>query len=187
MLLKGFRTNGNNMNPQQLEKKTHRIIDAYIQELDNYTLEQLITKPSETSWSIGQVYIHLWMSAKGFFFKNADFCLKAEGTEKGKSKNWQAFLIFLFEKMPTVKIKMPSKVAVEPRQPESKEQLIQKLNDIKQLTTEYVAKIPQSDADLKTKHPFLSYLNCGEWIALCNIHFKHHKAQIKRIKSQLHF
>jgi hypothetical protein len=33
----------------------------------------------------------------------------------------------LFEKMPTVKIKMPDKVAVQPRQPESKEQLVQKL------------------------------------------------------------
>jgi hypothetical protein len=83
--------------------------------------------------------------------------------------------------MPTVKIKMPDKVAVQPRQPESKEQLVQKLSDIKALVSEFVLKIPQSDPNLKTKHPFLGYLNCAEWVKLCNIHFKHHQAQIKRI------
>lgn len=170
-----------------LEKKTHQIIDAYIQLLDKYTYEQLNQQPDENSWSIGQVYIHVWMASKGFFFKNAALCLSDETAEKGKSKKLIAYPIFLFEKMPTVKIKMPDKVAVQPRQPESKEQLIQKLTEIKDLVSEFVQKIPQSDPDLKTKHPFLGYLNCAEWVKLCNIHFKHHQAQIDRINKALVF
>ena len=170
-----------------LEKKTHQIIDAYIQLLDKYTYEQLNQQPDENSWSIGQVYIHVWMASKGFFFKNAALCLSSETAEKGKSKKLIAYPIFLFEKMPTVKIKMPDKVAVQPRQPESKEQLVQKLTEIKALVSEFVLKIPQSDPDLKTKHPFLGYLNCAEWVKLCNIHFKHHQAQIKRINKALDF
>mgnify|MGYP000847547876 FL=1 len=170
-----------------LEKKTHQIIDAYIQLLDKYTYEQLNQQPDENSWSIGQVYIHVWMASKGFFFKNAALCLSGETAEKGKSKKLIAYPIFLFEKMPTVKIKMPDKVAVQPRQPESKEQLVQKLSEIKALVSEFVQKIPQSDPDLKTKHPFLGYLNCAEWVKLCNIHFKHHQAQIKRINKALDF
>lgn len=170
-----------------LEKKTHQIIDAYIQLLDKYTYEKLIQQPDENSWSVGQVYIHVWMASKGFFFKNAALCLSGETAEKGKSKKLIAYPIFLFEKMPTVKIKMPDKVAVQPRQPESKEQLVQKLTEIKALVSEFVLKIPQSDPDLKTKHPFLGYLNCAEWVKLCNIHFKHHQAQIKRINKALDF
>jgi len=170
-----------------LEKKTHQIIDAYIQLLDKYTYEKLIQQPDENSWSVGQVYIHVWMASKGFFFKNAALCLSGETAEKGKSKKLIAYPIFLFEKMPTVKIKMPDKVAVQPRQPESKEQLVQKLSEIKALVSEFVQKIPQSDPDLKTKHPFLGYLNCAEWVKLCNIHFKHHQAQIDRINKALDF
>ena len=170
-----------------LENITHQIIDAYIQLLDKYTYEQLNQQPDENSWSIGQVYIHVWMASKGFFFKNAALCLSGETAEKGKSKKLIAYPIFLFEKMPTVKIKMPDKVAVQPRQPESKEQLVQKLSEIKALVSEFVQKIPQSDPDLKTKHPFLGYLNCAEWVKLCNIHFKHHQAQIDRINKALDF
>ncbi len=175
------------MSTHTLEKKTHQIIDAYIQLLDKYSYEQLIQKPDENSWSIGQVYIHVWMASKGFFFKNAALCLSGETAEKGKSKKLIAYPIFLFEKMPTVKIKMPDKVAVQPRQPESREQLVQKLSEIKALVSEFVQKIPQSNPNLKTRHPFLGYLNCAEWVKLCNIHFKHHQAQIKRINRTLHF
>jgi uncharacterized damage-inducible protein DinB len=175
------------MSSKKLEAKTHQTIDAYIRLLDNYSFEQLIQQPDENSWSIGQVYVHVWMASKGFFFKNAALCLSGETAEKGKSKKLIAYPIFLFEKMPTVKIKMPDKVAVQPRQPESKEQLAQKLTEIKALVSEFVQKIPQSDSTLKTKHPFLGYLNCAEWVKLCNIHFKHHRSQIDRINKALHF
>jgi hypothetical protein len=64
---------------------------------------------------------------KAFSLKMLRFVLSGETAVKGKSKKLIAYPIFLFEKMPTVKIKMPDKVAVQPRQPESKEQLVQKL------------------------------------------------------------
>jgi hypothetical protein len=129
-----FPTNGNNtfnlkyVNPIHWKQKTHQVIDAYIRLLDKYSLRPTRNQqPDENSWSIGQVYIHVWMASKGFFFKNAALCLSGETAVKGKSKKLIAYPIFLFEKMPTVKIKMPDKVAVQPRQPESKEQLVQKL------------------------------------------------------------
>ncbi len=175
------------MSSNTLETKTHQVIDSYIQLLDKYSFEQLLQQPAENSWSIGQVYIHVWMASKGFFFKNAALCLSGETTEKGQSKKLIAYPIFLFEKMPTVKIKMPDKVAVQPRQPESKEQIVQKLSEIKVLASEFIQKMPQSDPHLKTKHPFLGYLNCAEWVKLCNIHFKHHQAQINRINKALGF
>lgn len=173
------------MNPQKLRAETYAQIDSYIAMLDRYSIEQILQKPSDTSWSIGQVYIHQWMAAKGFFFKHAAACLAKENTQTGQRKNWIGYLVFLFKQMPTVKVKMPTKVAVEPRQPESKQQLIDKLNEVRALSDEYISQIAQSDSNHKTKHPFLGYLNCGEWVSLCAMHFKHHQKQIKRIQKSI--
>ena len=175
------------MNTTQLERNTHAAIDAYITDLDSYSMDQLLAKPSSDSWSIGQVYIHLWMSAKGFFFKKAEQCLSKENVETGVGKNWKGWIVFTLGKMPVAKVKMPASIAVQPREPESKEQLVAKLNEIKQMATDYIKRIPDSDPSLKVKHPFLGYLNTAEWIALCNVHFQHHEGQKKRIRKQLSF
>lgn len=37
----------------------NRTIDIWIKQLDQYSFKQLRAKPSPTSWSLGQVYIHL--------------------------------------------------------------------------------------------------------------------------------
>lgn len=173
------------MNTTKLTSDTHKTIDEYINMLDEFSYEQIIQKPSNGGWSIGQVYIHLWMASKGFFYKNAEACKSNTNTFNSKSKNWIGYLVFLFGKMPTIKVKMPEKVAVEPRQPESKEQLITKLNGVKSLFDQYVSLTESIDPKAKTKHPFLGFLNFEEWLTLCKIHFKHHKAQINRIKKDL--
>ena len=115
-------------------------------------------------------------------FKNAEKCLSKEGTEKGKGKKFAAHLIFTLRTLPPVQYEMPKQVAVVPKQPESKEQLIAKLEEIKQTASIYIKRIPESDPELKIKHPFLGWLNTAEWIELCNIHFRHHMRQKKRIE-----
>jgi hypothetical protein len=170
------------MNLQKFEKQTHQVIDYWIDEFNRYDFEQIVKKPSDDSWSLGQVGIHLWMSAKGFFFKNAERCLSKEGTEKGKNKKFAAHLIFTLRMLPPVQYEMPKQVAVVPKQPESKEQLITKLEEIKQMASSYIKRIPESDPELKIKHPFLGWLNTAEWISLCNIHFRHHMRQKRRIE-----
>jgi hypothetical protein len=170
------------MNLNKLEKQTHKSIDYWINEFQRYDMDKILMKPSEQSWSMGQVGIHLWMASKGFFFKNAERCLSKEGTEIGKSKKVSAHLIFTFGMLPPVRYEMPQQVSVIPKQPESKEHLTGKLQDIKKLSSDYIRRIPDSDPDLKVKHPFLGWLNTAEWIELCGIHFKHHIAQKRRIE-----
>lgn len=170
------------MNLGKLETQTHATIDYWINEFKRYDFDKILMKPSEQSWSLGQVGIHLWMASKGFFFKNAERCLNKEKTEKGKSKKLGAHLIFTFKTLPPVRYEMPQQVAVIPKQPESKEQLIAKLEEVKMLASQYIKRIPESDPSLKVKHPFLGWLNTAEWIELCNIHFRHHLAQKKRIE-----
>lgn len=175
------------MDLQKLERNTHAAIDYWISEYQRYSLEQILQKPSEHEWSMGQVGIHLWMSGKGFFFKKAEMCLNKQEVTTGKGKNFSGHLIFTFKMFPPVRYEMPKQVAVVPKQPESKEQLIAKLEEIKQLASSFIKRIPESDPSLKIKHPFLGYLNTAEWIQLCNIHFIHHKRQKQRIEKQLAF
>jgi hypothetical protein len=170
------------MNLSKLETQTDKEIDYWINELKRYDWDKITMKPSETQWSMGQVAIHLWMSSKGFFFKNAERCLSQEKTQTGKSKNFTGHLVFTLKMFPPVKVKMPESVSVEPIVPESKEKLISKLEEIKGLAHQYIARIPQSDPRLKTRHPFLGWLNTAEWVQLCNIHFTHHTRQKKRIE-----
>lgn len=170
------------MNLQKLEKDTHAAIDYWIEEFKRYDFDKILAKPSEHEWSLGQVGIHLWMSAKGFFFKRAESCLNKEGAERGKSKKFAAHLIFTFKVFPPVKYEMPKSVSVQPNPPESKEKLIAKLEEIKAMASAYIKRIPESDPGLKIKHPFLGWLNTAEWISLCNIHFRHHMRQKKRIE-----
>jgi hypothetical protein len=170
------------MNEKQLEKLTNNTIDYWINEYKRYDWDKIIRQPAESSWSLGQVGIHLCMSSKGFFFKNAERCLSKEGTSKGGSKKFGAYFIYVTGMLPPVRYEMPRQVSVVPRQPESKEQLIQKLEEVKMLAHQYIQRISESDPSLKIKHPFLGWLNTAEWIELCNIHFKHHLRQKKRIE-----
>lgn len=170
------------MDLQKLERSTHEIIDYWINEYKRYSWEQISAKPSEHDWSLGQVGIHLWMSAKGFFFKKAQQGLNQQETQEGKGKSFSGHIIFTLRMFPPLKYEMPGSVAVVPKQPESKEQLIAKLEEVKAMATEYIRQIPQSNARLKLKHPFLGWLNTAEWIELCNIHFRHHLRQKKRIE-----
>lgn len=170
------------MNAQKLQQQTDRAIDWWITEFERYDFEKITEKPSENEWSMGQVGIHLWMSAKGFFFKNAEKCLTGEGASTGKGKNFTGHVVFTLKMFPPVKVKMPGSVAVEPKQPESKEKLIAKLREVKQMSASYIARIAASDPNIKTRHPFLGWLNAAEWISLCNLHFRHHLRQKARIE-----
>jgi len=170
------------MSTEKLERQTNKAIDYWIDEYKRYDWDKIQMKPAENSWSLGQIGIHLWMSSKNFFFKNAEKCLNKEGVERGKGRKFGASLIFTFKTLPPVRYEMPAQVSVQPKQPESKEQLIAKLEDIKAQASAYIKRIPDSDPDLKIKHPFLGWLNTAEWITLCNIHFRHHMRQKARLE-----
>lgn len=169
-------------------RQTLDIIDRWIADLDQYTFEQISQVPEPGSWSIGQVYIHLWMSSKGFFFRNVERCAgRGEKSQTGGRKNWAGTLVFVFRLFPPVKVKMPGEVAVQPNPPESKEQLIRRMQDIKDLALKAAELAEQADPSVKVKHPFLGWLNASEWFNLCGFHFRHHEAQIGRIRKTLGF
>jgi len=54
----------------------NRTIDIWIKELDQYNFKQICAKPSLTSWSLGQVYIHLIEETK-YYIEQIKICLSS--------------------------------------------------------------------------------------------------------------
>jgi len=176
------------MNIKKVEQQTIDVINQWQSDLNNFSMEQLLQKPAENSWSIGQVYIHLWMAAKGFFFKNIQrIATNDEKVKNGGSKTFSGYAVYIFGTMPSIKIEMPTSVSVQPNQPESKEQLNARMEEVKAMVHQAVAILPSLNSNAKVKHPFLGYLSAAEWFRLCVMHFNHHTSQKQRIKKHFGF
>lgn len=163
------------------------VVGRYLIELDSLDMEQLIKKPNEEEWSIGQMYMHLIQSAQFMHLHNVDQCLAGseatvdaieEKTERGK----EAFQLGSF---PPVRIRVPASPQYTPKQPESKEQLMEGLNgtvERMKRTESALSKVPESK---KMVHPGFGALNANEWFLLIEMHYRHHLSQLERLKNFL--
>ncbi|MDU0200871.1 MULTISPECIES: DinB family protein [Paenibacillus] len=161
------------------------IIGRYLMELESLDMEQLIKKPNEEEWSIGQMYMHLIQSAQFMHLHNVDQCLAGseatvgtmeEKTERGKG----AFELGSF---PPVRIQVPASPQYTPKQPESKEQLKEGFLSIVERmknTEPTLSKVPESR---KILHPGFGALNANEWFLLIEMHYRHHLSQLERLKN----
>lgn len=152
--------------------------------LANYSEEDFKRKPSEDSWSIGQVYVHLIYGTLRFQIKEIEKCMANNDNEHGK-KTMPAKITFLIKSFPPIKIKVPPSKEYTPPQPENKDGVIKNIAVLKGKIKELAEAIDKSQNKGKTKHPAFGYLNAVEWYALVGMHFKHHKAQKKRIDAFL--
>ncbi|HMG68427.1 MAG TPA: DinB family protein [Chitinophagaceae bacterium] len=153
-------------------------IDFWISELKKYDLDQLCTRPSAESWSLGQLYIHL-INDTTFFIEQVKTCVS---TNDNESENALPFAkkIFLENEFPNeVIIGAPSNALIP--QPENKEQLIEGLVNLKKEIIKAENLISRSKFKGKTKHPGLDYFSAMEWLRFGELHFHHHLRQKKRI------
>ncbi|MFA6542419.1 MAG: DinB family protein, partial [Bacteroidota bacterium] len=61
-------------------------MNHWLTSLETYTEEQLLRKPSDEEWSLGQVYNHLINSALLFHLKQIELCAAGKGTVKADGK-----------------------------------------------------------------------------------------------------
>jgi hypothetical protein len=153
-------------------------IDYWIKELEQYTLIQLCTKPSSTSWSLGQMYRHLIDDAN-FYVEQIKICVvnndhaTKEPTAHGKA------MLYNNDFPNEVIVGSPNNAFIP--QPESKEQLMNDLLNLKVEMNTVAAMISKSPFNGKTKHPGLGYFSAKEWLQFADMHFRHHLRQKKRI------
>lgn len=175
------------MNKELYKKFEYEALD-WIKSLDNYNEGPFKRKPSEDSWSMGELYNHLIISGLHFHIKNSKACIeKINGEPKG-SKSFKGIMLFLMGGFPSVKIKSSLNDKYPPEIPEKvsevKDKLYKLLKEMELLNREII-QLSKEDLKYKVKHPVHGYLNAIEWYKQVEMHFRHHQKQKERIEDFL--
>jgi hypothetical protein len=157
-------------------------IDIWLNALEQYDFSQIRAKPTPTSWSLGQVCMHL-VNETNYYLGQIKVCVTTndnsneEATPIGK-------MMLLNNEFPDEIIEGPPSNFFTP-QSDSKEDLVNKLVNLKDEISKAARLISESSFKGKTKHPGLNYFNASEWYQFAHMHFRHHLRQKKRIEDFL--
>lgn len=165
-----------------LLKAFSETIQKWIDFLDNYTLEMLYQKPDDNSWSLGQVYTHITDDTAWFVEQMAAAMQTSADAEKEMHEHGQVML--QNNSFPDMMIEGPA-TGIYIKQPESKDEVRQKLLAIKADVNNLYASFDLSKAIGKTRHPGLLYFNTLDWLQFAEMHLRHHFRQKQRIDEKL--
>jgi hypothetical protein len=165
-----------------LFKDFHHIIDVWTSELIKYNFTDLVAKPSPTSWSLGQVYVHL-IDNTCYYLEQVKICLSNNDNSDGEA-SINAKRMFHDNEFPNQFIEGPPENELTP-QPESKEQLMRGLSEIKNEVCNIEILFSKGSFRGKTKHPGLNFFGAAEWLQFGEMHLRHHLRQKKRIDAFL--
>lgn len=157
-------------------------IQKWIDFLDDYTLEMLCQKPDDKSWSLGQVYTHITDDTAWFVEQMAAAMQTNANSEKEMHKN--ARVMLENNAFPDIMIEGPA-TNTYIKQPESKDEVIEKLLKIKAEVNNLYASFDLTKSTGKTRHPGLLYFNTLDWLQFAEMHLRHHFRQKRRIDEKL--
>jgi len=172
-------------------------VDGYIRDLEGTSLDQLLWKPADDEWSLGQMYMHLIRSARFMHLRNVALCLDPNGspevTQAGKTE--QGENVFKAGSFPPIRIRVAPSPQYTPPQPESKEQIVDGLRETLRRMAEIEPAITAAfEPDIRSRsesdeeivrhtvlHPQFGGLNALEWFRLVEMHYRHHLRQKSRL------
>lgn len=155
-------------------------IDHYIGKLDTYSFEHILIKPSEESWSIGQVYQHIIIDTNWYLDQVEHALLDKLHTSEPLSGT--AFQVLSQHSFGVERIVGDPVAASKVKQPNSKAELVEGLIVLKTRVNNIVVGMNTTMHLGKSKHPGYGYLTSTEWIAYADIHMNHHLTQLSRIE-----
>ena len=159
--------------------KFNATINIWIDELRNYSLHHLLSKPDEMSWSLGQLYEHILEETRWYFGQievslNDKDHAQIETSEAAKT----LFGRGAFEdKM----IQGDPLISENVRQPISLEELTSYFVQLKDEAALIWNQIQHAKVYGKSEHPGMGFLNCFEWFEYAEMHMRHHLKQKARI------
>jgi len=160
----------------------NRTLDNWIQELERYDFIQLCAKASPSSWSLGQVFMHL-IENTHYYIEQIRICLSSDEHENEEASP-DGKKMFFNNEFPDEAIEGPVENSRTP-QPVNKEELMYSFLKLKVEMKAIEGLVSQSTRRGKTKHPGLNYFNAKEWLRFADMHFRHHLRQKKRIDAFL--
>ncbi|WP_181586671.1 MULTISPECIES: DinB family protein [Paenibacillus] len=172
-------------NNEEIRRDFERMLERYLQELELMSDAQLSYKPSETEWSVGQMYQHLIQSAMKMHLANVRLCINADEkavkkTEQGKTEAGKA--VFAQGSFPPIRIHVPASPEYTPLQPNGRESIIQGFSEVKDEMRRMELLLEETTLESTLPHPSFGRLNAEEWFALVEMHYRHHFLQLERLK-----
>ena len=163
---------------EMLIENFNHTIGAWQNALEGYDYQQLTAKLSTTTWSIGQVYMHL-LEDTSYYLEQIHVCV-ANNDHATEVATIEGRVMLSNSDFPNEILEGAPSNAFVP-QPESKEQLMTDLSNLKSHMNLAAIKISESPFCGKTQHPGLGYFSAHEWVQFADMHFRHHLRQKKRI------
>ena len=152
--------------------------------LESLTLNQLLVKPDDRSWSLGQVYGHLVEETNWY---NGQIIISLDDIEHANiPMTIKAQNFFKNGSFPNERILGDPLIAENVKQPISVNKLKSDLKEMKSCTNKIWDKMKQASSYGKSEHPGMGYLNCFEWLQYSEMHMRHHLRQKDRIEDFLH-
>lgn len=167
--------------PTRNFSKFELLAQTWLNEINRYSEEQFLRKPGNDEWSIGQVYVHLFQSAKFFHIKQIEQCVSRQGTAINGKKTKKGKVVFTLGMFLPIRVKVPPSPQYTPAQPKNKEEVSEKLNQIIIEMKNILQTVERSPLESKTAHPAFGYLNAREWYQIIAMHFYHHLRQKSRL------
>lgn len=185
------------MDTKETLRNFEETVSGYIRELEGTSLDQLLWKPAEDEWSLGQMYMHLIGSAQYMQLRNAALCLEpGDGPDVSRAGKTQLGEdVFRAGSFPPDRVRVPPSPQYTPPQPESKEQLVgglqatvRRMTEIEPAIAAEFEPVPQGRLESGREiarntvlHPRLGGLNALEWFQLTEMHYRHHLLQKARL------
>lgn len=166
-----------------LESQINITIDKWIDLANKYSLNTLLKKPSDGSWSLGQVAMHI-DAETNFYITQIETCLHSN-EKSTESMTDDAKTMFEHNSFPNIKIRRDDTLSQHYPQPESKNDLYNRMNKLKERLNSLIIKIEASNSEGKTMHPELGYFNAEQWLQFAEMHMRHHLRQKARIETEL--
>lgn len=160
--------------------KFNETIAIWMDGLNSVTLDQLLAKPDEKSWSLGQLYEHLIEESNWY---NGQIELSLNDRQHANTKRSdEADILFRAKSFANEKIQGDPLIAENVNQPTSIHQLKSDLKKLKACTNEIWERMEKADDYGKSEHPGIGYLSCYEWLQYSEMHMRHHLRQKRRIE-----
>ncbi|MGE6228475.1 DinB family protein [Paenibacillus chitinolyticus] len=174
-----------NLNTIDILNRFEQVAETYMEELEQYSLEELIRKPDEDQWSLGQMYVHLIRSVLYRHLPIMEACRTSSGTEEAAGKTESGVEAYARGSYPPIRIQIPPSKEYTPLQPESKDELVSGLRDVIRAMRAIEPTLADIPAANTVTHPGFGELNAVEWFALVEMHYRHHLRQKERLDAFL--
>ncbi|MFZ6663344.1 DinB family protein [Cytophagales bacterium SYC-11] len=159
-------------------------VESYIQKLTAIDSAKWNAKPANEGWSFAQMYDHLISAHYGMFARMIKGCASQAYGQEGGEMNGDGEKIFAYNSLPPIDIKVPQ--GFNAKQPEVIEQTVAK-DQLEKILRELDALrvlVEGATKTYKIKHPIIGPLNAQQWYNMCDMHWRHHFRQLRKLEKE---